>query len=241
MKDPRKLAEDFVTALRGALGTRLQAASLYGSAARGEWIDGLSDVNVLVLLENIDPRTLADAAPAARGALAGGLAPLPVETAEWARAADVFPIELADMKDASIPLFGDVSPNGFPADAAGMRLQAERELRAKLIQLHAGMLALAQDRKGLGEMLVRALPSFTTYLRAALRLAGKPVPRASGEVIVEGCKLTSADPAAFLRVLEARAAGGKLELNLRDPLADQFNAAAERLAAFTDAFGRSSR
>jgi hypothetical protein len=56
---------------------------------------------------------------------------------------------------------------------------------------------------------------------------------------VEGCRLTGADPAAFLRVLEARKAGGKLELTVRDPIADQFNASAERLAAFTDAFGRS--
>lgn len=241
MKDPRKLADDFLTALRGALGTRLQAASLYGSAARNEWIDGLSDVNVLLLFDNIDARTLADAAPAARNALAGGLRPLPMETAEWRLAADVFPIELADMKDASVLLFGESPSTGFEIDASALRLQAERELRAKLIQLHAGMLALAQDRKGLGDLFVHALPSFTTYLRAALRLAGKPVPRVSGEVIVEGCRLTGSDPAALLRVLEARAAGGKLELTMRDPLADQINASAERLAAFTDAFGRNQK
>jgi hypothetical protein len=241
MKDPRKLADDFLTALRGALGTRLQAASLYGSAARNEWIDGLSDVNVLLLFDNIDARALADAAPAARGALAGGLAPLPVETAEWSRAADVFPIELADMKDASVVLWGDAPVDNVQIDPFALRLQAERELRAKLIQLHAGMLSLAQDRRGLGDLQVHALPSFTTYLRAALRLAGKPVPKVSGDVIVEGCRLTGADPAAFLRVLEARAAGGKLELTVRDPLADQFNASAERLAAFTDAFGRNQK
>jgi hypothetical protein len=240
MKDPRKLAEEFLASLRTALGSRLQAASIYGSVARDEWTPGLSDVNVLLLFDNIDARTLGDAAPAARGALAGGVAPLPVERLEWGRAADVFPIELADMRDASIPLLGDPTANGFHLDASALRLQAERELRAKLIQLHAGILALAHDRKRLGDLLLYALPSFTTYLRAALRLAEKPVPRVSGDVIVEGCRLTGADPAGFLRVLEARAAGGKLELTVRDPLADQFNASAERLAAFTDAFGRSA-
>jgi hypothetical protein len=198
-------------------------------------------VNVLLLLDNIDARALADAAPAAKSALAGGLAPLPVETAEWGRAADVFPIELADMQDASVALLGDAPAANVQIDPFALRLQAERELRSKLIQLHAGMLALAQDRKRLGDLLLHALPSFTTYLRTALRLAGEVVPRVSGDVIVEGCRLTGADPAAFLRVLEARKAGGKLELTVRDPIADQFNASAERLAAFTDAFGRSKK
>jgi hypothetical protein len=56
-------------------------------------------------------------------------------------------------------------------------------------------------------------------------------------VITRGCGLVGADPAAFLTVLEARRPGGKLEVALEDALADQFNTAAERLAAFTDAFG----
>jgi len=61
---------------------------------------------------------------------------------------------------------------------------------------------------------------------------------ASEEAIADGCRVAGADPSAFLDVLEARHSGRGLQLSLDDPLADRFNSAAERLAAFTDAFGR---
>jgi predicted nucleotidyltransferase len=238
MADPRELAETFVRELRSTLAERLQAATLFGSAARGEWLEGISDVNVLVLLDRIDPAVLERAAPPARTAMARGLTPLLMEVDEWRRAADVFTIELADMKEASVPLFGDDPASALPVHQQILRLQAERELRAKLLHLHGALLVAADDRKRLGQILVHALPSFTAYLRAALRLAGRPVPRTSREVIDAGSALTGADSAAFLRVLDARASGGELELRLTDPLVDGFNRAAARLSAYIDAFGR---
>jgi len=238
MKDPRTLAEDFVRQVEGHLGPRLQAATLFGSAARGEWIQGLSDVNVLVLLDEITLDVLEQAAPAARKAVAAGVVPLLMERDEWASAEDVFAIELADLRDASLPLFGGDPTADLVIDTASLRLQAERELRAKLVHLHGEMLVSARDPKRLGALLVRALPSFTTYLRAALRLTGGPVPPTSEPVILHGCTLIGADPDAFLRVLQARQAGGGLAVKAGDPLADQFNAAAKRLTAYIDDFGR---
>jgi len=238
MKDPKALAEDFLRQVEGHLGPRLEAAALFGSAARGEWIEGLSDVNVLLLLDEITLEVLEQAAPAARKAVQAGVVPLMMERDEWARAEDVFAIELADLRDASLPLWGDDPTADLVIDPAALRLQAERELRAKLVHLHGGMLVSARDPKRLGTLLVRALPSFTTYLRAALRLSGGPVPRTSEQVIVQGCTLVGADSGAFLRVLQARQAGGGLVLKAGDPLADQFNAAAKMLTAFIDDFWR---
>jgi predicted nucleotidyltransferase len=231
------MAQEFLADLQRVLGARLHSAALFGSAARSEWVEGLSDVNVLVLLDDIHARVLDETAPVARKALASGVRPLMMQLGEWSRAVDVFPIELADMKDAHEPLHGPNPTSAIAIDPSALRLQAEREMRVKLIHLHSGMLMAGEDEAHVGELLVRALPSFTAYLRAALRLAGNPVPRASADVITRGCGLVGADPAAFLSVLTARNAGGKLELSLRDPIADQFNTAAERLAAFTDAFG----
>jgi predicted nucleotidyltransferase len=231
------MANEFLAELQRVLGARLHSAALFGSAARGEWVEGLSDVNVLVLLDDIHARVLDEAAPAAHKALSSGLRPLMMQLDVWCRAIDVFPIELADMKDAHEPLHGPDPTAGATVDPSALRFQAEREMRVKLIHLHGGMLMAGQDRSRVGDLLVRSLPSFTAYLRAALRLGGQPVPAGSADVITEGCALVGADPAAFLSVLTARNAGGKLELSLQDPLADQFNTAAERLAAFTDAFG----
>ncbi|HEX6309200.1 MAG TPA: nucleotidyltransferase domain-containing protein [Longimicrobiales bacterium] len=238
MTDPRRLAEEFVAALKRELGGRMQSAALFGSAARDEWIEGVSDINVLVLVDDIDAPLLARAAPVARDGMTRAIMPLVMELAEWRRAADVFSIELADMRDAHGVLHGEDPVAHYAAALPNLRLQAERELRAKLLHLHSGLLLGADDRARLGNLLVRALPSFVTYLRAALRLAARPVPGTTPEVIDQGCGLVGADPDSFLRVHGARTQRESLELDLSDPLADAFNTSAERLAAYIDTHGR---
>jgi hypothetical protein len=239
MADPTELARTFVGELRGAVGDRLQAATLFGSAARGEWIEGVSDVNVMVLLDTLDAPLLATAAPPVRHAIEAGVVPLVMEMDEWRRAADVFSIELADMREAHTPLFGEDPVTGPAIQPSLMRLQAERELRAKLLHLHGGMLVAADDPERLGQLFALALPSFTTYMRATLRLADRTVPPDSRGVIERTCELVGAEAAPFLEVLDARAAGNAPRIELTDPIADRFNRAATRLATYIDAFGES--
>jgi hypothetical protein len=237
MTDPRRLADEFVTGLKRDLGERMRSAALFGSAARDEWVEGVSDVNVLVLVDNIDAQLLARGSAVARGSVKRSVMPLLMELEEWRRAGDVFSIELADMKDAHVPLFGDDPVAHYSADTGNLRLQAERELRAKLLHLHAGMLLAGDDRKRLGSLFMHALPSFTTYMRAALRLAGQPVPATTPEVIEQACETAGADADSFLRVYKARSTRSKLELDPGTPLADRFNASAQQLAEYIDAHG----
>ena len=238
MTDPRRLADEFVTGLRRDLGDRMRSAALFGSAARNEWIDGVSDVNVLVLVDNIDAQLLARGSATARSSVKRRVMPLLMEQEEWRRAGDVFSIELADMKDAHVPLFGDDPVEHYVADHDNLRLQAERELRAKLLHLHSGMLLAGEDGKRLGQLLLHALPSFTTYLRAALRLAGSTVPRTTPEVIDQASRLAGADPEVFQRVYRARTSRSALEAGPADPLADRFNTAAQHMAEYIDAHRR---
>jgi hypothetical protein len=235
----RRLAESFVGELRDRIGTRLRSALLFGSAMRDEWIEGVSDVNVLILVDALDPALLADAAAPARQALTHGITPLFMELDEWRRAADVFSIELADMKEAGATLHGDDPVGSTVVHDTHMRLQAERELRAKLLHLHAGMLFTADEPERLGQLLMSALPSFLTYMRAALRLSGASVPRESRRVIEDACALAGADPAAFQAVLEARRSGGSFEPALvAGSVVAGFNEAAARLAGYIDTSGR---
>ena len=98
LRAARAVAQRLVDDLERIYGERLECGVLYGSVARGEHIEGESDVNVMVLLDNIDAATLAQAAPVAqRWAREGHTPPLIMEREQWQRASDVFAIELADM------------------------------------------------------------------------------------------------------------------------------------------------
>ena len=235
MKDGRALAHELVDELRTVLGPRLQSATLYGSVARGEAIPGVSDVNVMVLIDDIDPRALAVTAPVAQRWLeAGQTPPLLLEREQWRRAADVFAIELADMRDAHVPLFGGDPVTDGQVKIGDLRVQAERELRGKLLQLQTGMLMSSAKPEALGALLMKALPSFTTYLRAVLRIRSLPVPGSTTEVIRAGMRVVNADPAPFLEAWDARLNRKTWKLNLQDELVNKYHAAAEATVAFVD-------
>lgn len=235
--DARQIAGQFATDAKAALGDRLQSIVLYGSAVRAEWLADRSDINVLVLVDDISGGTLAALAPVVRRYVRDRVRPILVEQREWARAADVFGIELADMQDWHALLAGEDPLMGQLVPRAPLRLQAERELRGKLLQLNLGLL-LAESPAQLGSLLMAALPALATYFRAALRLAGQPVAGSTERTLREGCALVGADPAGLLAVMGSRQTRKPLELKLQDPVVDQCIAAAERLTAYIDNFGR---
>jgi hypothetical protein len=235
MKDGRTIAQQVVAETRAVLESRLQCGFLYGSYARREAIPGVSDVNVMLLLDNIDPATLAALAPVVRKWV-GSLRtpPLILEREQWRRAADVFAIELSDMRDAHELLWGQDFAAAEVISLNDLRTQAERELRGKLLQLQAGMLVSSGSGDVLGELLKRALPSFTTYLRAVLRLLSKPVPGTTAVVIQEAMAAINGSPDAFLKVWDARRQRQKLKVSLQDALVHEYHTAAEQTAVFVD-------
>src|SRR5688572_5499286 len=127
MTDGRAVAQNLVDELKRAFGAQLECAILYGSVARGEAVPGVSDVNVMILLDDIATGSLEKAAPIARKWVQQGhTPPLILEREQWRRAADVFAIELADMRDAHVTLHGEDCVAGAPIVLTDLRSQAER-------------------------------------------------------------------------------------------------------------------
>lgn len=233
--NPREAAERLTAGLRERAGPNLRSVLLHGSVVRGEAVAGVSDVNVLVLLEETGPEQLRAIAPLAREwrDSAGG-PPLILAEREWSRAADVFAIEIADMKDAHELLYGMDPVLSLEPKRSELRLQTERELRGKLLQLREGTLLAAESPTEMGWLLTAALPSFTAFMRATLRLAGKAVPKDTPGVIRATAETIGGDPAPFAAVWEARSAGRKLEARIDEPIVAAYYGQAERMADHVD-------
>ncbi len=234
MKDARQAAESLGRDLVATMKEELRSVVLYGSVARGEYIPRVSDVNVLILLEDIDPAILERASEPVRNWTRAGIAPMVLESREWARADDVFAIEVLDMRDAGVVLQGEDPVAGLVISDEALRLQAEREVRSRLARLHTGVLHSAEQPLELGGLLMTALPSFVTYLRAALRLAGESVPPDMDAVIRKGTELIGAPAQGYLAALEARRRAKPWKMGVSDPLIAAYHDAAERTAAFLD-------
>ncbi|HKJ92132.1 MAG TPA: hypothetical protein VJ957_03135, partial [Longimicrobiales bacterium] len=139
---------------------------------------------------------------------AGNTAPLLLSAQEWRRSADAFAIEVADMQDARVVLHGDDPVADLRVERRTLRLQAEHELRGKLLQLRSGLLLTAHRPAEVGRLLLAALPSFTTYLRAVLRLHEAAVPGTTPAVLDRAAGLLDADPAPLRTAWDTRASGG---------------------------------
>ena len=235
MSEFRGAAKEYAEELSAELGDRLRAVLLHGSVVREEAIIGVSDVNLMVLVDAVDPVLLRTLAPHARQWLEKERSlPLVLTWDEWQAARDAFAVETADMLDAREVLHGADPLEGAVVERDDLRLQAERELRGKLIHLREGTLASADRPEELGRLLLTALPSVTTYLRAALRLAGEPAGTASPDTLERGARLVGVEPKPLLGLWEQRTRRRVPTVDVGDGPVTAVHQVLERTVAYVD-------
>jgi predicted nucleotidyltransferase len=229
-------AQRFAWELEGIYDAELISVVLYGSAARGEYRPGVSDLNLLVLLRELSPAALRRGTEAARRwVAAGNPPPLMMSEGEWRGSADVFAIELADMRDAHVVLAGADPFEGVRIGAAELRLQCERELKGKKIQLRERYLLFAGSPEELGELLVRSFSTFLVLFRTVLRLVGED-PSGDAESVVRrlGDRIGFA-PGALLQIHRARVGGEPLRPAADAPVAVGYLETVARVSDYVDA------
>ncbi len=200
----RRVVDPFLAAVDAALGDTYTAI-LFGSAARGDFVPGRSDVNLMLIVEHAHPADLARLRPAfAAWRRALPVLPLVISRAEWLHGTDVFPIEICDMRAAHEVLRGPDLIAQVRAAPADLRRALEKEFRGKLLRLRQRYVAYGE--KKLGEWAGTTIPSIVLFLRCLLSLAGRPAPADPRGVIEQAGALVGFDPAPILRVLACRAA-----------------------------------
>ena len=212
------------------------SAVLYGSAARGDYFERTSDINLLLLLPDAGPATLRALGPAFRSWHEKvAVPPLIMTREEWGHAADVFPLELTDIRAAYQMLRGPDPVAGPPVDRAGLRHALESELRGKLLRLRQGFALLEQEPKLLGSLATHTLPTLLVLYRALLELHRRPVvpPSDSERVVREVARLVVTAPEGSLAVVRHRA---ELEWACTPAQFEEYLAMVERAAHHVDHF-----
>jgi len=227
-----------VTELRETFGERLESVTLYGSVPRHESVLGISDINVLVILDEVILDDLRRISPIARHCVELGRSePRLFGAEEFRRSADAFAIEMADLLEQRQVLYGRDPVAGVEVPRGALRHQLEHEIRARHIQLRAGLMVAAPLPAVVGGLLEDALPAHVCYLRAVLRLAGRSVPVSSEDVIRAACNVVGARPDAFLDAWGARKAGSTLVVAIDDPLVAGYLEIIECAIAWVDGQG----
>lgn len=239
MGSERARAEKFAQRLAKTYGDALRAVVLYGSAARGDYREGVSDLNLLVILDDLSPETLRDGSALAREWVAErNPPPLMLSQSEWRASADVFPIEYTDIRDANVVLFGEDPFAGLEIHWEHLRLQCEHELKGKKIQLRERYMISAGMPEELGRLLIQSFPTFLTLFRCALRLAGERVPREPGAVLDALAGRVGFDPEPLRAIVQARTAETNFLPSAEDPIPVGYLTAVTATAEWLDRLER---
>jgi predicted nucleotidyltransferase len=172
LRDLDDRLEQLARAVEAAAGPNLVSLVLYGSAAAGMARED-SDLNLLLILEDAGSTALSGLSPALRAWLkANERPPLIFSRASWQAAADVFPLEIEDIRARRRVLRGADPVAGLRTTVQDQRLELEREVRGRMIQLRAGYAAAATNGKELTDLVAESCRGLLPLFRAAVRLAG---------------------------------------------------------------------
>ncbi|HEY8256611.1 MAG TPA: nucleotidyltransferase domain-containing protein [Gemmatimonadales bacterium] len=203
-----RVVSPFLAHADGALPAGYSAI-LYGSAARGDFVPGWSDINLLLVADLLTPPILRGLGRAlGEWRKTSPEPPLLITRAEWSRASDVFPIEITDMRAAHKVLRGEDPLAGVQVSPADLRAALEHELRGKLVRLRQGYAARGGDGAALGDLAARSASTILVLLRGLLMLEARPIPSDPLQLATAAAAMMGVEGEAFLGVVRHRGEPG---------------------------------
>ena len=170
----QKLIDKAVQALREQLGENIISCCLYGSAVRGNFIEGQSDINLLIVLGTSNP--------AAHEAIARAIGneslidPFIIGRPALARTVKAFASKFVSIKRNYRVLYGTDPLAGLDVDPAQERFLCEQALRNLHLRMTYAFVVRAR-RKFYKRFLLRCVTPLFVQLSEVLRLQGLDVPK----------------------------------------------------------------
>jgi len=206
MKKPEDTLQELARRLQSACGENLVSLVLYGSAAREDFHETYSDVNLLVVVRDLRATALAALAPViAWWSHEHGLRPPMIMTLqELQESADVFAIELLDIRTTHRILAGEDVTTSIDIPMNLHRVEVEHELRTILLRLRQHLLLASDKADDLRAVLAKSISSVVTLFRHALIALGEDTPHAKAKLIEQAGEVFGFDAQPLRSILELR-------------------------------------
>ena len=170
-EQPEAIYPKMLRHLKEIMGDDLLGLAVFGSAAGDRYIKGRSDINLMILTADGSGHRLSRLMDFyQRWAPAMVAVPVVVTPNYLASSKDVFPIEFLVMAAEHKLIFGQDPLAGLQINPVHLRLQLERELKAKLMAMRSRLLVSGGKKEELKGLMTDALPAFTALFKAYLHL-----------------------------------------------------------------------
>jgi predicted nucleotidyltransferase len=232
---PDEIIPDFTADYQRIFGEDLISICLYGSGARGAYIRRRSDLNFLICLTEEGIKELDKAFKLVASWRRRRVATPLFMTKEYITASlDTFPLEFLNIKQHYRVVWGKDPLAGIKINQKQLRLQVEREVKGKLLQLRRAYLTSRGWGVNLAALAARSLSAFISIFQGILYLRDKEIPDQKVDVIKAIAVETGLATEPFVRLLEVKEGKSKLPARAMKGLMKSYIAEVNRLSAWVD-------
>jgi hypothetical protein len=198
----QKLLRTYVKDVKGVFGEQLEGMLLYGSAVRGEFLPGRSNLNILLLVSSYDSAVLKK-----YGALHRHwskeqiVVPLFLTEEELHTSAAVFPLEFLEIQEQHRVLGGRDPFIGFHVKTDRLRETVVQGVTSHLLRLRQRYVEGSGSDDATTILLPLSITSIVPLLRGVQRLLGRPVLSHSDAVIKDVAEQLKLDLQGLLDAL----------------------------------------
>ena len=237
-KLPSDVSGKFAPYLRDLLALysgQVGCVAIYGSAVGQNYVPGRSDINSVIILNEIAFDHLNRALKViARGIKQKIAAPLFLTKDHILSSLDVFPIEFLDIKENHVIVFGEDAFAALTIPQGHLKLFCEHELKGKLIRIRQVYLEQGLRSPMVETLLKGSLHSLIPIFRNLLRLKNGLVETDKVRIIEGLAKAYQLDGQVFLDILKHRTHGLRIPSVMLGNLMQKYLIELEKLARAVD-------
>lgn len=221
--DPKEIFNEITKDYQSIYGKDLISIILYGSAASGNYIPKKSDINFLIVLtaEGINQLKKSFKTVEKWHKRKVGI-PLFLTKSYISSSLDSFPIEFLNMQKSYQLVFGEDVFKELAFNKNHLRLQCERELKGKLLQLRQVYLESKGKTRNLKFIIKNSLTAFISIFRALLYIKDKDVPSEKKSIISLISQEMGVDEQIFLNLLRVKEGTVKLSSEALNTLFEDY-------------------
>lgn len=206
MKKPDDKLQELVKRLEAACGKNLVSVVLYGSATGADFHEEYSDVNLVLVLQEMNIAAIEAITPVIHWWTREEKLhpPLTVTLEELRNSADVFAIEMLDIQHNHRTLFGEDVVSGIQVPMNLHRVEVEHELRTTLLRLRQHLLLSRDNEQELRAVLAKSVSSVLTLFRHALIAVGENPPHARPQLLEHVAEVFKVEVRPVRSILQLR-------------------------------------
>jgi predicted nucleotidyltransferase len=208
---------------------------VYGSAASGAYVKGVSDINSVFVFKELGFQVLKKSLKKISRGISGSIAAPLFLTEEYIFSSlDVFPVEFMDMKENHVLVYGADIFSTLDIKGEHARLFCEQQIKGKLIRIRQAYLEVGLSKKGMLSLMKDSLNSLVPVFRNLIRIKGERPPCDKEGIIEHFSKAFGLTAGVFMEVYRVSTKKEKICPSEAEKLIEEFLIEIDKAAAISD-------